>query len=159
MKFTAKTEYGLISLINLSKRYDKKVAVSLKELTQEEHYPKPFMEKIFRKLKRAGIVVAHPGKKGGFTLGRPPREINLKEILDALEGGTFKMYCEETSRHDVSCTHLCFCGMKPVWKKTKQLLDEFYAKMTLEGLSRNRAELDGITLAVDESALGGEHKP
>ncbi len=148
MKFTTKTEYGLICLIHMAKLWGEKKVIPVKDFIKKEGYPKPYIEKIFQSLRDAGVVNAYSGKGGGYALAREPKDINLREILDVLEGGTFEVYCEKPQRDHIVCTHLCLCGVKPVWRKTKELLDGFFEMLTLEVLAKNEAQLDGVSLNI-----------
>ena len=153
MRFTTRTEYGLICLVQVANLYERQKVVPIKEMVAKEHYPLPYIEKIFQSLRAAGIVSAHHGKLGGYSLARSPSEITLKEIVDALEGGTFDVFCETGVRESIVCTHLCICGMKPVWKKTKHLLDEYYASITLDAIAKHRT----VEVAHAAPAGGGAH--
>ena len=138
MRFTTKTEYGLICLVQMANLYPQRKVLAIKELVDQEKYSLTYIEKIFQKLRTAKIVTSHHGKQGGYSLGRPPTEITLREVVEALEGGTFDVFCEATTRETIVCTHLCLCGMKPVWKKTKQLIDDYYASITLEMIAKHQ---------------------
>ena len=131
MKFTTKTEYGLICLTNMALHYGTKEVMTLKEISREERYSRTYLEKIFQALRAAGVVAAHHGKQGGYSLARKPSEITLKDIVEALEGSTFDVFCDNDERKKIVCTHLCLCGMKPVWKATRKVLDQLYGSITL----------------------------
>ena len=45
-----------------------------------------YLEQIFQRLRRAGLVQSKRGPGGGYTLARAPEEISLREIIEALEG-------------------------------------------------------------------------
>ena len=147
MKYTTKTEYGLLCMIHMAKRPEGG-RVTIKALAAKENYPLPYMEKIFQELRQAKLVLAHHGNQGGYTLAKKPSEISLKEIINALEGGTFDAFCAPQVREDIVCTHFCLCGVKPVWRKTKQLLDQFYHSVTLEMLMKNEIEVQHLLPAV-----------
>ncbi len=138
MRFTTKTEYGLICLVQMANFYPKKKVLAIKELVDQEKYSLSYIEKIFQKLRTAKMVTAHHGNQGGYSLVRPPADITLREVVDALEGGTFDVFSEATTRETIVCTHLCLCGMKPVWKKTKQLIDDYYASITLDMIAKHQ---------------------
>ena len=134
MRFTTKTEYGLVCLVNMAKLPMDEVT-TVRDLVKSERYSVTFTEKIFQKLRRAHIVVSHQGKQGGYSLARPPSGIKLKEIIEALEGKTFEVFCEPQIREHIVCTHFELCGITPVWKKTKEILDQYYGSITLEMLA------------------------
>jgi Rrf2 family transcriptional regulator, iron-sulfur cluster assembly transcription factor len=143
MKFTTRTEYGLLCMVYMAKHADMKW-ISIKEMSAQEHYPTAYIEKILQTLKKAGLLESQQGNHGGYALARPQAEITLKEIIDALEGGTFEVFCRPETREDIVCTHFCLCGVKPVWRKTKKLLDEFYGSITLETLTKNEIEVQHL---------------
>ena len=137
MRFTTKTEYGLIGLVYMANQYGRQDVFTLKEISQKERYPLPYLEKIFQSLRAAGIVDARHGNQGGYVLARKPSEITLKAIIEALEGGTFDVFCDTSEREKIVCTHLCLCGMKPVWKATRTVLDNLYGSISLEMIAKN----------------------
>ena len=142
MKFTTKTEYGLNCLIYMARRNAGEV-VTIKDMASRENFSTTYIEKIFQRLKSAHIVDSQQGKRGGFTLARKPSEITLREVIEALEGSTFDVYCEPEVREQIVCTHLCMCGIRPVWTKTKQLLDQFYGSVTLEMVAKEERDAQG----------------
>ena len=147
MKYTTKTEYGLVCMLYMAK-HSGETRFTIKELAERENYPLAYIEKILQALRQAKLVVAHHGNQGGYALARKPSEITLREIIEALEGGTFDVFCAHQVREDIVCTHFCLCGVKPVWRKTKQLLDQFYHSVTLEMLMKNEIEVQQMLPAV-----------
>ena len=127
-------------MVHLAKHADKG-PLSIKELAVSENYPVPYLEKILQALRQAGLVTAHHGNRGGYALARKASEITLKDVIDALEGGTFDIFCAPDTREDIVCTHFCLCGVKPVWRKTKQILDQFYGSVTLEMMTKDEIEM------------------
>src|SRR5207244_2302662 len=55
-------------------------------LASEARLPVPTVSKILKTLARAGLLVAHRGVKGGFSLARRPEEISMAQIISAMEG-------------------------------------------------------------------------
>lgn len=131
MRFTTKTEYGVICLAHIA-RNAWPASVTVKEIAEHEGFSTTFTEKILQGLRRAGIVTSQQGNKGGWMLTRPPSEINLKEIIEALEGSTFEVFCAPKRRKNIVCTHFSLCKLKPIWYTTQRTLDELYKTITLE---------------------------
>jgi Rrf2 family protein len=138
MRYTTKTEYGLVCMIYMAQHQD--CRSTIKEIAKKENYPPAYIEKIIQALRQGKLVVSHQGNQGGYRLAKDPSKITLKEIIGALEGSTFDVFCEPKVREDIVCNHICLCGAKPVWKKTKEILDHFYGSVTLEMLAKNPAE-------------------
>ena len=146
MRFTTKTEYGLNCLVYMARQASGEV-VSIKDMAQREHFSTAYIEKILQKLRSSGIVISHQGQNGGYVLARRPSQITLKDIVEALEGQTFEVFCEPDVREQIVCTHFCLCGIRPVWAKTKELLDDFYGSITLEMMTKDEIEVRKILTA------------
>ena len=145
MRFTTKTEYGLVCLIYMARNSNgDKSPIPIKELVGAEDFSPAYIEKILQSLRSSGIVNAVHGSHGGYILAKPASEIRIKEVIDALEGATFDVFCEPDVRKDITCTHFSMCGIKPLWGKTKELLDRFYENITLEALARNELKFEEI---------------
>ncbi len=143
MRYTTRTEYGILCMVHIA-RHPESSIVTIREIAKKENYPVPFIEKILQALRQARLVVSHQGSHGGYVLAKKASEITLKEIIEALEGTTFETFCEPEVREDIVCTHFCLCGVKPVWRKTKEILDHFYDSITLEMLSKNELEIQHL---------------
>jgi Rrf2 family protein len=125
--------------------------ITIREISSKESYPLAYLEKILQALKKAKLVTSQQGTHGGYRLAKKASEISLKQIIDALEGGTFDIFCQPDVREDIVCTHFCLCGVKPVWRKTKQILDQFYGSVTLEMLTKNEIEVQHL-MPITQSA-------
>ncbi len=88
MRISAKADYAVRAAAELAAaeaRGDGRW-VKAESLARAQGMPLNFVENILRELRRAGIVRAHRGAEGGYLLARPAEEINLAEILRAVEG-------------------------------------------------------------------------
>lgn len=146
MRFTTKTEYGLICLVYLA-RHTSADLVTIKEIVKKERFSATYIEKILQKLRAANIVVSHQGKQGGYELARKPSEITLREIVEALEGATFDLFCEPDIREEIVCTHFSLCGLKPIWQQTKNVLDHFFNSITLETIANQNQTAEHLAPA------------
>ena len=145
MRFTTKTEYGLVCLIYLAKHSGQSLdPITIKELVKAENFSLAYTEKIFQTLRASKIVDSHQGHHGGYVLARPASKITLKEIIEALEGATFDVFCEPEVRSEITCTHFPMCSIKPLWEKTKGTLDQFFGGITLESLMTEEGRQSGI---------------
>ena len=136
MRYTTKTEYGVICLAHMAKK-EWPGASTAKEIAEHEGFSVSFTEKILQALRRAGVVASQQGNKGGWTLVRPAADITLKEIVEALEGSTFEAFCDPKRRGTIVCTHFSICKLKPIWYKTKSTLDGLYKDITLEMIAED----------------------
>ncbi len=60
--------------------------VPIQEIGARQTIPARYLEQIFQRLRRAGLVVSKRGPGGGYQLGRPAREISLADVITAVQG-------------------------------------------------------------------------
>ena len=60
--------------------------VPIKELAERREIPEQFLEQLFSTLRRNGLLTSHRGMRGGYTLARPADEIDVLEVVQALDG-------------------------------------------------------------------------
>jgi Rrf2 family iron-sulfur cluster assembly transcriptional regulator len=137
MKYSIKTENALMSLAFIAKKRTN-TPVSIKEIAENGQYTIPFIEKIFQKLRKAGIVKSELGKTGGYVLNYSPSKISIKQVIEALESNTFAIVCDSKKEKKICCSLEKICGLKKVWKGTRKLLDTFYGSITLADLAGNK---------------------
>jgi Rrf2 family protein len=86
MNLSAKTEYACLAMLELAKEYESGEPVQLRLIAAEHGIPARFLVQILLQLKGAGLVASTRGAAGGYRLARPPQEISLAEVIDAIEG-------------------------------------------------------------------------
>ena len=79
MQITRAGEYAIIGLLYLARQPAGRT-VMVDEISDAEKVPSSFLAKIFQSLAKAGLIQSQRGAGGGFTLVRPPSDINLLEI-------------------------------------------------------------------------------
>ncbi len=84
MKLSTKGRYAMVALADLAAMPDGKL-LSLAELSKRQNISLPYLEQLFVKLRRAGLVESVRGPGGGYALARPPAEIRVSEILGAVD--------------------------------------------------------------------------
>jgi Rrf2 family protein len=83
--FSKKCEYGMQAVLYLSAQESGKV-VSAEIISQVLKIPREFISKILQSLRDSGIISSVKGKWGGFFLAKPPSEIKLIDIVEAIDG-------------------------------------------------------------------------
>ena len=80
MKLNTQGRYALIALVDLSSRNTKK-NVSLSEISERQNISLPYLEQLFLKLRKAGIVKSYRGSSGGYAIAKSPDLLRITEIL------------------------------------------------------------------------------
>ena len=130
MKFSTKAEYGLRAIVKLDKTGKKPVSLAL--IAKDEKISLAYLERLFSCLKKANLVKADLGMRGGYYLAKPAKSITVLEILEALEGTVAPMNCVGTG---ATC-HTCNCRIHPVWTKLNEQIVKTLKAIKLNNLMK-----------------------
>lgn len=82
---STKGVYGLSAMYELCK-HKKDTPLQIKSISSGANIPQNYLEQLFNKLRKAGLVKSIRGAKGGYVLASNPEDISIADILIALEG-------------------------------------------------------------------------
>jgi Rrf2 family protein len=85
VKLSNKGRYGVRALFDIA-FYNDGRPTQIKDISARQAIPARFLEQIFQDLKRAGLVGAKRGPRGGYHLARAAYEIRIGDVIRALEG-------------------------------------------------------------------------
>ncbi len=134
MKLSTRARYGLKAMVDLALRYGGGM-VSIATLANLQGISDAYLEQLIAALRKAGLVVSVRGAQGGYALSRPPEEINVDEVLQALEGSTAVMDCVGTKGN--ICDNACSCSARPLWLKLQNRIDEVLRNTTLADMAED----------------------
>jgi Rrf2 family transcriptional regulator, cysteine metabolism repressor len=123
MLFSTKAEYGIRLMVELGRTADS-APVSLTSVADAELLPLAYLEHLVAKLREAGLVNSTRGAHGGYQLARPPEEIDMLDVVQALEGPIAPMECFHEEREGkVLCSHETdggrACATKVLWTRVQ----------------------------------------
>lgn len=140
MKITALEEYGLRCMVLLA-RNGRQHTLTIPEIGQMEKLSVPYTGKLLMLLKKANLIAAERGRRGGYFLARPPEQITLKDIFNALGEPVYgSAHCNRYGTGDGNggnCVHENCCTVKTVWNSFNRLVNDYLEKFTLADLVDN----------------------
>jgi Rrf2 family protein len=146
MRISKKAGYALRALGVMARRGG---SSSIHELSERERIPVKFLEQILLSLRHAGLLSSKRGVGGGYTLARPPAEISLLEVIQALDGPIAPLPCTVERP-----TELCTCP-DPRVCPARALMTEFRTEMldwlggkSLEDVARLTPGGDGLAFDI-----------
>ncbi|MCX8013231.1 MAG: Rrf2 family transcriptional regulator [Rectinema sp.] len=122
MRATARGLYAVKSMLTLVALTNGNTTVSLHHLADIEGISPQFLQQIFYRLRKKGIIAASRGPGGGFRLARSPEEITMYEILEAA-GETLEISpCSPSRKSRKPCPKATECIAGVFWAEMEQLL-------------------------------------
>lgn len=86
MAFSAKTEYGLVALIDLAAVFGSGELLQTAEICRRHGIPERYLEQMLTALRKAGLLRSIRGPRGGFELAMDPAQISVAAVEACLEG-------------------------------------------------------------------------
>ncbi|MDP2965790.1 MAG: Rrf2 family transcriptional regulator [Pelolinea sp.] len=120
MQITKQADYALRAVLYLA-RIDDGSKASTKDIAETQHIPPSFLAKIVSQLSIAGLIKTARGARGGVTLARPPEEVSILDVIEAIDGPILLNECTGNPR---SCPFEGKCPLYEVWCETRKLIHD-----------------------------------
>jgi len=129
VKLTAKGRYAIMAMTDLASQGPESV-VALSEISSRQSISLSYLEQLFGKLRKAGLVQSHRGHSGGYSLSIPSGDIKLDAIISAVDEDIKLHGCTpEIKQH---CTgHTTQCMTHSLWDALEAHIEGFLAKVSV----------------------------
>ena len=114
--------------------------VSARLISEHQNIPMKFLEQLLVALRRADLVLAVRGARGGFVLAGAASAITVLDIVEALEGPLVAPRCD--SGRGATCGRSGQCAAALVWQRATEALKDVFAGTTLAELVTYQHEID-----------------
>ncbi|MFQ5457401.1 MAG: RrF2 family transcriptional regulator [Myxococcota bacterium] len=85
MRLTSQVRYAVLAVLDMA-YHDVGTPSQAKTISSRQGIPPRYLEQIFQRLVRGGILRSKRGPRGGYTLARPPGRVTIGDIIRATEG-------------------------------------------------------------------------
>jgi Rrf2 family protein len=125
ISITSKSRYAVVGLAELARSGAGPVPIA--QIAERRGMPVQFLEQLFSTLRRNGLLQSQRGVGGGYTLARPPDEITVLEVVQALDGKVGEEAREAGG----------------IWAEGVESLREVFRSTTIADIARREAEESG----------------
>ncbi|MDO4431155.1 MAG: Fe-S cluster assembly transcriptional regulator IscR [Lonepinella koalarum] len=129
MKLTSKGRYAVTAILDIALHADKG-PVTLSDISVRQHISLSYLEQLFAKLRRQGVVKSVRGPGGGYQLGLPSHEISIGMVIAAVNENINVTRCfgKENCQNGQEClTH-------SLWEELSERIENFLNEITVEEL-------------------------
>ena len=133
LALTKKAGYALIAMSHLAELTGDEVA-SAREIAGRSGVPASLLMNVLKKLAAAGYVESVRGVHGGYRLARRPEQINLADLVEAMEGPIRLAECITAQAGDdaeCTCKLMANCPIADPVHRVHRKLNDFFRKVTL----------------------------
>lgn len=130
IRLSKMTDYASVVLTHLASHPGE--LLNSQRLAEETRVPRPTVTKVLKLLTRAGLTVSEQGPRGGYQLARAPRQIDLADIIGAIEGPSGVTDC--ATDHDL-CDLTEHCHVMDHWRTVSMQINQLLRSVTLAELA------------------------
>jgi Rrf2 family transcriptional regulator, iron-sulfur cluster assembly transcription factor len=135
MELNTRGRYAVTAMADLA-RYGAEGALALSSIAERQQISLAYLEQLFLKLRRAGLVESARGRSGGYRLGRPASTITVAEVMAAVEEDIRMTRC--SGEVDKPCRAGQRCLTHGLWDALGDQIAAFLESVTLQEV------IDGI---------------
>ena len=131
MKLTSRGRYAVTAMLDLScQGVDK--PISLADISHRQEISLSYLEQLFAKLRRRGLVQSVRGPGGGYRLGGLPETISVADIIRAVDEPIQATSCETGSAE--GCRKSSRCITHHLWERVGLHINQYLESVSLSGL-------------------------
>jgi Rrf2 family iron-sulfur cluster assembly transcriptional regulator len=135
MKLSTKGRYAVMAMIDIG-QHSAGEPISLAEIASRQDISQEYLEQLFAKLRKAGLVESARGPGGGYRLARPAHEIPVAEIITAVDEPLRVTRCEGDAVE--GCVRGERCCAHDLWSSLGRQMMYFLASVTLDDVVERR---------------------
>ncbi|GMQ87632.1 MAG: Fe-S cluster assembly transcriptional regulator IscR [Gammaproteobacteria bacterium] len=156
MKLTSKGRYAVTAMLDLALHADKR-PVTLAGISARQGISLSYLEQLFTRLRKHGLVSSTRGPGGGYSLSRSAHDIQVAEVVAAVDESVDATRCGGKG----DCQHGERCLTHDLWTELSEQVYSFLSGISLgqlvdQGLASRAARDDAaaLTVAVSLAAAG-----
>lgn len=128
IKISKMADYGIV-LLTCMARQPLDSTFTARDLSGTTGLPLPMVSKVLKLLARGDLLASHRGVKGGYSLSRPPKDINAVHIISALEGPIALTSCLDENNSNCGIEHIC--STRNYWETINDRIVRSLSSVTL----------------------------
>ena len=148
MRLSTKVRYGVRALFDIA-YHSSGLPIQIKEISKRQNISQRYLEQIFQKLRKAGLLTSKRGPKGGYTLAKAPKDISIGSVIKAVEGATDIVPCvKKTKRSHKKCNNYENCATRFFWDEASVKIFDYFSGISVQDIC-DKAKDMGIKRELD----------
>jgi Rrf2 family protein len=148
MRLSTLSRYGVRAIFDIA-YHSEGLETQVKDISRRQGISPRYLEQIFQKLKRGGIIGSKRGPTGGYFLTKKAEEITVGEIVRITEGCIDPVLCKGREDSSEPCDKMGECVTRVIWNEAGNRLREYFDSVTIKDLCRMAQEM-GLRKELDQ---------
>ena len=134
MKLSTQSRYGVRAIFDIA-YHSNGLQTKVQDISRRQEISPRYIEQIFQKLRKAGVIGSRRGPSGGYFLKKKPEEITVGEIIRITEGGLSLVACGSPPKNSKkSCKKSGACATQLIWTEAGNRLSGYFDSITIKDL-------------------------
>ena len=143
MKLTTKSRYAVTAMLDIA-YYNQGSPVSLPDISERQNISLSYLEQLFSRLKKGGLVQSIKGPGGGYKLSKRADDIVISDVIEAVDENIETMACSGKS----NCNKNRQCLSHNLWEDLDEEIKNYLSDVTLQQvISKNNSNVKEIKLS------------
>lgn len=136
MRLSTKARYAVTAMVDVALE-EGSGPVSLTAIAERQELPLAYLEQLFGKLRKAGLVKSSRGSAGGYVLGHQPKDVRILDIIAAVDTPLKATRCDHQSPSGCRATGKR-CLTHDLWDELGAVVQQFLTRITLADVCEKR---------------------
>ena len=145
MRLTTKGRYAVTAVLDLA-FHEQKGPVSLAAISERQCISLSYLEQLFARLRRQGVVKSTRGPGGGYSLNREPADISVSDVIVAVDESCQVAGCDDSD----GCQGDYQCLTHDLWNELSNEIRTFLASISLAEMMANK-KVQNVSLRQDSA--------
>ncbi|TNH08557.1 Fe-S cluster assembly transcriptional regulator IscR [Testudinibacter sp. TR-2022] len=149
MKLTSKGRYAVTAMLDIalhSQRGEIEMPITLAEISDRQQISLSYLEQLFAKLRRYGLVKSVRGPGGGYLLGMPIDKIAIGMIIAAVNENITATKCKGKG----NCQGGITCLTHSLWAQLSEEIEDFLNGITIADLVNKQNQRSALKKHLDQ---------
>ena len=143
MRLTTKSRYAVTAMLDIA-YYDRGNPISLPEIAERQGISLSYLEQLFSRLKKSGLVESIKGPGGGYKLSKNANDIVISEVIKAVDESVETTACNGKA----NCHNNQQCLSHNLWEDLGTEINNFLSDVTLQQvILKNNSNVKEIKLS------------
>ena len=140
MRLSTQSRYGVRAIFDIA-YHSEGLDTQVKDISRRQGISPRYLEQIFQKLRKGGIVGSRRGPSGGYYLNKKAEEITVGEIVRITEGNIDPVLCSGRDDTKKACDKMAECVTRVVWLEAGKKLKGYLDSVTVKELCKMAQEM------------------
>lgn len=155
MNLTTKGRYAVTAMVDLALHDAQKSPVSLADIAARQHIALSYLEQLFVKLRRAGLVASVRGPGGGYKLTKASEQCFVSDIMEAVDEPIKMTRCNKNAVDTkAGCTHTkSQCLTHRLWEGLGNHIESYFQSVSLADICASAGKIkNNVTMELQNAS-------